>query len=116
MGIEILGIGGIWWGAAAAVAVGTSVGTTAYSNAAAATISKKEIAAQKDMQNTILKQAKDKELALRQKQDETMIQSRQAARDKIQLKRRAQTETILTSPLGLDEEASTAKPTILGAG
>ena len=103
MGIEIAGIGGIWWGLAATAAVATSVGTTAYTAAVEKSNQKKLLQAQEDA----VTKAEDKAAAAKSL-------ASQEASEKLKKQRLAQTNTILTSPLGVTGEATTTSNTLGG--
>jgi cell division protein FtsB len=93
---------------AAIIAAGViSAGATVYSSA-------KSSSEQRKSQNKILDDARNKEVAQADKLAKAGIQAQQTAKDKAAIRRRAQTETILTSPLGVTEDATTSRPTILG--
>lgn len=103
MGIEIAGIGLIWYGVAAGVVAGISYGTAAYSAGQEDKRQKKLLAAQDaNVQRAEKKAASAKSLAA------------QESADKMKKQRMAQTDTILTSPLGISEEATVGATTLGG--
>jgi glycerol dehydrogenase-like iron-containing ADH family enzyme len=103
MGIVIGGIGAIWYGVAAAVAVGTSVGTTAYSSSQEASQQKKLLEAQEGQV-----------AAAEAKVAEADKLAADTAAEKLRKQRLAQTNTILTSPLGVSGEANVGMSKLLG--
>jgi hypothetical protein len=103
MGIEIAGIGLIWYGVAAAAATGISMGTAAYTSSQEAKQQKKLLQAQEDA----VKAAENKAAAAKSL-------ASQEASEKLKKQRLAQTNTILTSPLGVTGEATTTSNTLGG--
>jgi len=103
MGIEIAGIGGIWWGLAATAAVATSVGTTAYT-----------AAVEKSNQKELLQAQEDAVTAAENKAAAAKSLATQEANNKLKKQRLAQTNTILTSPLGVSDEANVGLGSLLG--
>lgn len=91
----------------AAAATGVGVGVSAASAA-------KEQKQQKNM----LRDADAKARELEAKTANAAAAADKAAKDKLLAKKRAVTPTILTSPLGVTEEAgsTTTRPTLLGGG
>ena len=89
---------------AAIIGATASVGTSMYSAQAERTSQKKALNAQADA----VKQAEQKAKAAESLAEQT-------AADKIKKQRASQTQTILTSPLGINDQAPVTRTT-LGAG
>jgi hypothetical protein len=89
----------------AAVASAAAIGSSMYAAQAEKTAQKKAVAHQEDKANQLEAKIATAEVV-----------ATQAAKDKVVAKRRAVTQTILTSPLGVMEDSSSGlqRPTLLG--
>lgn len=101
-------------GTAILIAAGVAAAATAVSTGVSAISASKERKQQKNM----LADADAKARALEAKTAGAAAAADQAAKDKLLAKKRAVTPTILTSPLGAAEDATsgTTRPTLLGGG
>jgi len=95
---------------AAAVGAAAAAGTTVYNTSAAKTAAKHEEEFQKDLIAQQDKKVTDAE----NKAKGAETQAAMSAQEKLKKQRMAQTQSILTSPLGIDEQAQTGAKSLLG--
>ncbi|MFA5388876.1 MAG: hypothetical protein WC312_03880 [Candidatus Omnitrophota bacterium] len=99
----------------AAGAVATAgVGTSVYQASEEKKAQKKALSAQEEQQNRLLSYQEAQVKAAEEKSAAAEALAESEAKEKIKKRRLSQTQTILTSPLGIGEEASLGFNTLLG--
>jgi len=103
-----------WIVPAIIAATAGTVGASVYSSAKTATATKKANDASIAAQDAIVKKQEANVKAAEEKAKGAETLAKSQAADKVKKKRLAQTKTVLTSPLGLGDDANIKRTTLLG--
>jgi hypothetical protein len=99
---------------ASTIASAVAIGSTAYATAEEKSQQKKALAFQEQQQNKLLSYQESQVKAAEEKVAGAEALGTQQAKDTLKKRRLSQTQSILTSPLGISDEANLGFSTLLG--